>query len=762
MRNPEALLSATAVLLFALAAPAAAQTVSRGPYLQQGSNSQVIVRWRTSTATDSRVRYGLSTTGPWTNVDDSASVTDHIVKITGLTADTKYFYSVGSTSAVLSGPDANTFFVTAPTPGVAKKTRVWVLGDSGTNNSSQQAVRNAYYSFTGSTHTDLWLMLGDNAYTSGTDAEFQNAVFGATNAYPAMLRKSVLWPTIGNHDGGSANSLTQTGPYYDIFSLPTAGEAGGLASGTEAYYSFDYGNIHFICLESYQVPANATAFSTMKTWVTNDINATARDWIIVFWHHPPYSKGSHDSDTDSLMTKMRTDINPIIENGGVDLVLTGHSHAYERSFLIDGHYGLSTTFTSAMKLDGGSGRDPNPYQKAAGTPAHDGAVYVVAGSSGQTAGGSLNHPAMFVSLNNLGSMVLDINGSRLDARFLRETGASDDTFSIVKGSPPPPTPSITVTATDASAAEAGPNTGTFTVSRGTSGATALLVNLAVGGSATNGTDYTLIGNNVTIPAGSASTTVTVTPVDDALLEPAETVTLTVTAGAGYTVGTPATGTVTITDNDTPVVTVAATDANAAEAGANPGTFTVSRTGSTASTLQVGFTIGGTATGGSDYTLSAASPITIPAGSASATVTVTPIDDALTESGETVVLTLTAGAGYLIGASTNATVTITDNDASADADGDGLPDAWEIQHFGNTTSQNGSGDPDGDGATNAQEFAAGTDPMDPNSKPASGGSSGGGGGGGGGCGLTGLEALGLLAALRGVRRIRIRGPFPSAA
>ena len=100
------------------------------------------------------------------------------------------------------------------------------------------------------------------------------------------------------------------------------------------------------------MPANATAFSTMKTWVTNDINATTRDWIIVFWHHPPYSKGSHDSDTDSLMTKMRTDINPIIENGGVDLVLTGHSHAYERSFLIDGHYGLSGTFTSAMKLDG--------------------------------------------------------------------------------------------------------------------------------------------------------------------------------------------------------------------------------------------------------------------------------------------------------------------------------------------------------------------------------------------------------------------------
>lgn len=747
MKNASAGIAAAAVFVFALASPAAAQTVSRGPYLQQGSQSQIIVRWRTSTATNSRVSYGPSTTGPWTNVDNSASVTDHIVKITGLAANTKYFYSVGTTAGVLSGPDANTFFVTAPMPGVAKPTRVWALGDAGTNNSSQKAVRDAYYAYTGATHTDLWLMLGDNAYTSGTDAEFQNAVFGATNAYPAMLRKSVLWPTLGNHDGGSANSLTQTGPYYDIFSLPTNGEAGGLASGTEAYYSFDYGNIHFICLESYQVPANSGAFSTMKTWVTNDINATTRDWIIVFWHHPPYSKGSHDSDTDSLMTKMRTDINPIIENGGVDLILTGHSHAYERSFLIDGHYGLSTTFTSAMKVDGSGGLTANPYQKPTGTPAHEGAVYVVAGSSGQTGGGSLNHPAMFVSLNNLGSMVLDINGTRLDARFLRENGTVADAFALEKGALPPPTPTVTVTATDANAAEAGPNSGTFTVSRGTASATALVVNLSKSGSATNGSDYSSIGTTVTIPANSASTTVTVTPIDDAALESAETVILTVTSGAGYAVGSPSSATVTITDNDTPVVTVAATDSAAAEAGAATGTFTVTRTGSTAASLTVAFTVGGTATGGSDYALNATSPLTIPAGSASATVTVTPIDDSTTEPGETVVLTLSAGAGYTLGASTNATVNITDNDVPPDADGDGLPDAWEVSHFGSAATWDGNDDPDGDGATNAEEFAAGTDPSDPASHPATGGSS------GGGCGLTGLEAVMALTALASLRRRR---------
>jgi hypothetical protein len=140
---------------------------------------------------------------------------------------------------------------------------------------------------------------------------------------------------------------------------------------------------------------------------------------------------------------MRQTFLPILEDGGVDLVLAGHSHSYERSFLIDGHYGTSSTFTNAMKKDGGSGRpnETGAYTKATlGAGSHEGAVYAVAGSSGQISGGTLNHPAMFISLNNLGSMVLDVNGNTLDAKFLRENGAIVDSFRIVKGVAGPATP----------------------------------------------------------------------------------------------------------------------------------------------------------------------------------------------------------------------------------------------------------------------------------------------------------------------------------
>jgi hypothetical protein len=419
----------------ALGVPAAdAATVTRGPYLQMGSPTQVVVRWRTDVPTDSRVSYGICFgENCLTGIDGHAvQTTEHEVTLLGLSPNTRYYYAVGTTTQILAGNDANHFFVTSPAIGEPKPTRIWVLGDSGTANSSAAAVRDAYYNFTGSRQTDLWLMLGDNAYSSGTDSEYQAAVF---NMYPGMLRKSVLWATLGNHDGSSANSGTQSGPYYNIFSLPKNGEAGGMPSGTEAYYSFDYGNIHFVVLDSFD--SDRSPNGAMMTWLRQDLAATTQDWLIAFWHHPPYSKGSHDSDSESALTDMRRNALPILEDHGVDLVLSGHSHSYERSFLLDGHYGTSSTLTSGMILDNGDGRETGngAYQKPSlGPDPHRGAVYAVAGSSGKTSSGSLNHPVMVVSMSVLGSLVLDVDGNRLDATFLRSSGTVGDTFTIMKGS----------------------------------------------------------------------------------------------------------------------------------------------------------------------------------------------------------------------------------------------------------------------------------------------------------------------------------------
>ncbi|HEX8566853.1 MAG TPA: metallophosphoesterase [Pyrinomonadaceae bacterium] len=415
-----------------------AQTVSvmRGAYLQMGTANAMTVRWRTNIATDSRVQFGTTQGALSQTVDNADLTTEHEVRLMNLTANTKYFYSIGSTMQTLAGNDENHFFLTSPAAGQAAPNRIWVLGDSGTADINAQAVRNAYLNYNGGTYTNLILMLGDNAYNNGTDAEYQAAVF---NMYPTVLRQTPLWSTIGNHDTANSISPPSSLPYFQMFTLPANGEAGGVASGTEKYYSFDYGNIHFVCLDS--MTSNRAAGSAMLAWLQSDLAQNVQPWIVAFWHHPPYTKGSHDSDYEWELIEMRQNALPILEGYGVDLVLTGHSHSYERSLLIDGHYGASWTFTNAMKKNAGGGREDidGAYKKPTAPNvnfANKGTVYAVAGSSGRISGGALNHPAMFVSLNNLGSMILDVNELRLDAKFLRENGAIADYFTITKSISP--------------------------------------------------------------------------------------------------------------------------------------------------------------------------------------------------------------------------------------------------------------------------------------------------------------------------------------
>ena len=429
--------------------------LARSPYLQNLTPTSAVLRWRTATAATTRVKWGLAADALANTLDVPGTRTEHEVPITGLPPETKIFYSVGTTAQTLAGGDSDHAFRTPPPIGSGRPTRVWVIGDSGlcavspAGCTDAAAVRNGYLAFAGSHPADLWLLLGDNAYNNGTDAEFTTGFF---DVYPSVMRSTPMWAVPGNHEFGASDSPTQSGPYYDSLTLPRQGEAGGVPSGTEAYYSFDWGNIHFIALDSHDTdrsapPSPATNVcppavgGAMYQWLCADLAATEQAFIIAFWHHPPYTKGSHDSDNaaDSagILKEMRERFLPVMDAYGVDLVLTGHSHSYERSILLHDHYGVSSTYSPALHaLDSGDG-DPDgdgAYQKDALGPSPDsGSVYSVVGSSSQISGGSLNHPVMQVSLNILGSMLIDVTGNQLDASFLGVSGNVLDHFRIVKG-----------------------------------------------------------------------------------------------------------------------------------------------------------------------------------------------------------------------------------------------------------------------------------------------------------------------------------------
>ncbi len=407
------------------ASPQAA--VSRGPYLQQNHAAGITLRWRTNLPTDSVV-WTSTTQGTLAIAATNATpTTEHEVALTGLPADTKYFYAVGSTAdGMLAGNDPTFFFLTAPVPGTDRPTRIWVLGDCGRTGAAPQSVRDAYFNSSSYRFNDIFLLLGDNAYDSGLDTEYQNAIF---NTYPTILRQSPVWSCLGNHETAQASSGTYAGvAYFDIFSFPTNAEVGGYPSGTERYFSWEYGNIHFISLDTQTTDANLR--TNMLTWLDNDLAANTRRWTIAVWHHPAYTKGSHNSDAEEQLIWARTNLVPKLESAGVDLVLSGHSHSYERSKFIDGFYATPTFANSGTFKNNGSGQDANAYTKNSGS--HNGTVYAVPGSAGQISGGSLDHPVMFTSLNELGSLVLDISGRRLDAKFINSAGATRDYFTIDK------------------------------------------------------------------------------------------------------------------------------------------------------------------------------------------------------------------------------------------------------------------------------------------------------------------------------------------
>lgn len=430
---------------------AISQSLQRGPYLQSMTNNSVKIMWRTSDSTTAIVKYGTSPTTLTSTITDNTLTKNHIVQVNGLQAKTKYYYSVGYNTTVLAGENDQHHFITAPIPGDSSEFKFWVTGDFGGGNGGQIKVRRWFENYLQGNNVTGWLWLGDNAYNDGTDAQYQAKVFDTYYGYDSIFRFLPFYPIPGNHDYNSVNGAddpnAHKGPYYDMVEVFKNAEMGGIPSGMEAYYSYDYGNTHFLALNSelyrvfvlWDLHASAIAF---KNWLINDLKSSDKKFIVAYWHQPPYSKGSHDSDDfwEVFMGSMRDKVIPILEQYGVDLILCGHSHVYERSYLINKHYGLSHTFNrSTMLIDSTSGNpDSNrTYLKYTyGANKDKGTVYGVIGNSGKSEpeNGKM-HPAMYKKYaadGGVGSMILEVKGNQMTCFYYKENGELYDKFRILK------------------------------------------------------------------------------------------------------------------------------------------------------------------------------------------------------------------------------------------------------------------------------------------------------------------------------------------
>jgi len=399
-------------------------TGEREPYIQSLGSNSVVIRWQSEELVQGRVELYKRNAEVLFTKEESRSKEVHEVSIKGLESATRYYYRLYHNENLYKG-GSEYWFETAPVTASNSAVRLWLLGDPGRSGKPIQSVKNAMQTWVNKNpregYSDLNLIIstGDNAYDHGTNEEYQKNLFSVHND---VFKNYVFWPVYGNRDAKGWS-------FFNLFSFPAEAELGGVASGTERYYSIDYGQLHLIFLDSNE--GAYTANDEMIKWMKKDLEATTQKWIIAFMHHPPYTRGKHNSndpkDSGGRMFNMRKRVIPVLENAGVDMVVSGHSHSYERSFLIDCHYGLTSDFKESSTLQTGP-EFIKPMQRAS----HSGTIYTVLGSSAEAVSGKLDHPAMAVSEAILGSMIIDVENTKLVARFINNKSEIVDKFVIKK------------------------------------------------------------------------------------------------------------------------------------------------------------------------------------------------------------------------------------------------------------------------------------------------------------------------------------------
>jgi uncharacterized protein (TIGR03382 family) len=300
-------LGALTAALALTAGMAQAATLTRAPYLQRVGPNTATVAFRLDANCAPEVHFGTQgATGTVARSVDKGRI--HAIKLEGLTPGTEYTYLVDACGARTTSYR----FRTAPVPGT-RRVHFAAVGDFGTGGEQQKAV----FARMASARPELLVALGDNAYASGTEAELQNNLFAPM---ASLLPAVPFFPVAGNHE----YVTDQSQPYLDNFYLPDE------SSGTERYYSFDWGHVHFVGLDSSCAIGLASkarcTLAAQKAWVEKDLAQSDAAWKVVYFHHPPWSSGAHGSQLT-----MRREFDPLFQKYGVDLVLSGHDHNYERS-----------------------------------------------------------------------------------------------------------------------------------------------------------------------------------------------------------------------------------------------------------------------------------------------------------------------------------------------------------------------------------------------------------------------------------------------
>ncbi|NOX97290.1 MAG: metallophosphoesterase family protein, partial [Nitrospirae bacterium] len=308
----------------------------RYPYLQNVTQSSVQVMWGTyDDETGSKLYWG-SAPGDYTHsvssvvFEDTGGYQVHTATISGLTPGEKVYYYLDAGPGTV-GKDDSSYYATAAPSGNASF-RFIDYGDTHYTPNAHLRISKAMRKH----NPDLVLLSGDIA-SAGQVWQFDDYLFTPD---AALMKNTPYFTAIGNHDlPFPIASSYEHDNYRDMFSLPT-----NSANGTEDYYSFDYGSVHFVSLDTELVLGrykNAARAAEMTAWLKKDLAATKKPWKIAFFHKPTY------------LNEVGAAFRRIFEDNGMNLVFSGHIHTY------DSHYRNGVTYITS----GGANRRANPYRK---------------------------------------------------------------------------------------------------------------------------------------------------------------------------------------------------------------------------------------------------------------------------------------------------------------------------------------------------------------------------------------------------------------
>jgi acid phosphatase type 7 len=282
----------------------------REPYVQGVTAYSAVICWVSQHPGSGVVAYG-KTPELGRKETDPRVRRRHVVALAGLDPCSTYHYRVGGVGESSSKGSLRT----APV-GEDSRFRFAVVGDSGSGGKGQLAVA----ALLGCLEPDLVLHTGDVVYPAGQERHYNRRFFAP---YRNLIKTVPVFPVLGNHDVMRGDGTAFLENFHPPLESPR---------GTKRYYSFDWGNTHFVALDSELYHGDRGSDpERQKDFLEQDLAASRKRWKIAFLHRSPYGSSRHGGDG-----RVREDLEPLFARHAVDLVFSGHDHVYERTVPIRG------------------------------------------------------------------------------------------------------------------------------------------------------------------------------------------------------------------------------------------------------------------------------------------------------------------------------------------------------------------------------------------------------------------------------------------